>query len=383
MRENNFFDSSSIFYLFVLLLLQHAWIESKRKASAMSFDKRKRRRGNKGKEVAARKRDVSSDELPVSNYKPHRTPLLQTKESIKWFDTGSQISERNSSIFDTELKSSVARNSELALKYRSIAKEIFRVETQLSSGGSSNEKDSSDIRWVENTMKRGTLKDRIAATSVIVSSDPVHKISSLDSLLSMAGCSDSGQSNSRVAQMAAEALEDLFLNSLLPTDRKLLNLDQRPLALYEDSPEKTLSPRLLLLWYFEEMLKDRYQSFINGYLAMTLKDSIESNKIFALRVSSSLLISCVECESQLLSLIVNKLGDPGKKIAAAAAHELRRVLDQHENMQVIIAREVRDICIIFTSHFLNSELINNFHRSSSLPTGPASLKEPSIIVLST
>jgi hypothetical protein len=49
--------------------------------------------------------------------------------------------------------------------------------------------------------------------------------------------------------MAAEALEDLFLNTLLPPGRKLLNLDQRPLAVYEVSfQEDCLSPRVLLLW---------------------------------------------------------------------------------------------------------------------------------------
>jgi hypothetical protein len=39
-------------------------------------------------------------------------------------------------------------------------------------------------------------------------------------------------------------------------------------------------------------------------------------------------------------MLVNKLGDPSKKIAAAAGHQLRQVLDQHVNMQVVIAREV-------------------------------------------
>jgi len=39
-------------------------------------------------------------------------------------------------------------------------------------------------------------------------------------------------------------------------------------------------------------------------------------------------------------MLVNKLGDPTKKIAAAAGHQLRLVLEQHVNMQTIIAREV-------------------------------------------
>jgi len=310
----------------------------------MGSGKPRRRRGSKGKDATIGNEIVPSIENGVTDYKPHYTPLLDKEESVMWFETGKQIQGRNSTVFDTDISSTTARNSTLAEKYRCIAKEILKVELSFVKGDASPEISSSDARWVENTMKRGTLKDRIAATSVIISSDPVHRISTLDSLLSMAGCSDAaGQTNSRVAQMAAEALEDLFLNTLMPPDRKLLKLNQRPLALYEDSPEKTLSPRLLLLWLFEEILKDKYQSFIKKYLANTLKEGMESNKFFALRVSSTLLISCAEGEAQLLDLMVNKLGDPVNKIAAAAAHELRRVLDEHENMQGVVARDIQQL----------------------------------------
>lgn len=277
----------------------------------------------------------------ASGYKPHNTLLINPidEPSPMWYDYGKNLAGRDSSIFDLETPLTNSECSSLAKKYRSLADEVYRVELSLinsSPGG----KAGSDERWVENTMKKGTLKDRIAATSVLVSTDPIHKLSALDSLLGMAGCSDSCPSNSRVAQMAAEALEDLFLNTLLPPGRKLLNLDQRPLAMYETFSKKTLSPRLLLLWRFEEILKAKYQSFVNGYLVSTLRDGMDLNKTFALRTAGTLLRSTPEGEAQLLVMMVNKLGDPGRKIAASAAHELRRVLEEHENMQEVAAREV-------------------------------------------
>jgi ribosome biogenesis protein MAK21 len=232
------------------------------------------------------------------------------------------------------------KNSTLVLKYRSEADELYRREVQ--NFGKSG---SSDERWVENTMKRGTLKDRIAAMSVVVSTNPVHKLYALDGLLQMAGCSG-GQTNARMAQMAAEALEDLFISTLLPPNRKLVPLDQRPLYRYEG--QKTLSPRILLLWRYEEMIKEKFQLFISQYLMQTLKDGIEMSKISALRTASALLRSIPEGEMQLLGMVANKLGDPSKKIAAAAGQELRRVLDQHANMQVVIAREVSKL----SSHLL-------------------------------
>lgn len=317
----------------------------------MVIEKQTRRRGEKGNSRSRLDGSVKEGSNGASGYKPHLTPLISSADetSQMWYEWGRNVPGRDDTSCDLDPSLTTLQKSLLAKKYRSLADEIFRVETSLTGSGSSSSgtKARSDERWVENTMKKGTLKDRIAATSVLVSTDPIHKLSALDSLLGMAGCADSGQSNSRVAQMAAEALEDLFLNTLLPPGRKLLTLEQRPLALYELSSTKTstktLSPRVLLLWRFEEILKERYQSFLSGYLAATLRDGMDLNKTFALRTAGTMLRSTPEGEAQLLTMMVNKLGDPGRKIAASAGHELRRVLDEHENMQEIAAREVRSL----------------------------------------
>lgn len=296
--------------------------------------------GNDSRPLVGTVKEVSNG---ATGFKPHFTPLIISADetSQMWHEWGRNVPGRDDTSCDLNPSLTSSQRSLLAKKYRSLADEIFRVEVSLTGSSSSGIKARSDERWVENTMKKGTLKDRIAATSVLVSTDPIHKLSALDSLLGMAGCSDSGQSNSRVAQMAAEALEDLFLNTLLPPGRKLWTLEQRPLAFYELSSSKTLSPRVLLLWRFEEILKEKFQSFLNGYLAATLRDGMDLSKTFALRVAGTMLRSTPEGEAQLLTMMVNKLGDPGRKIAASAGHELRRVLEEHENMQEIAAREVR------------------------------------------
>lgn len=308
----------------------------------MVIEKQTRRRGKKGNDRSRLDGSVKEGSNGASGYKPHLTPLISSADETSqlWYEWGRNVPGRDDTSCDLDPSLTGLQKSLLAKKYRSLADEIFRVEISLTGSGSSGIKARSDERWVENTMKKGTLKDRIAATSVLVSTDPIHKLSALDSLLGMAGCADSGQSNSRVAQMAAEALEDLFLNTLLPPGRKLLTLEQRPLALYELSSTKTLSPRVLLLWRFEEILKERYQSFLSGYLAATLRDGMDLNKTFALRIAGTMLRSTPEGEAQLLTMMVNKLGDPGRKIAASSGHELRRVLDEHEKMQEIVAREV-------------------------------------------
>jgi hypothetical protein len=58
-----------------------------------------------------------------------------------------------------------------------------------------------------------------------------------------------------------------------------------------------------------------------------------------------------EGEEELLTLIVNKIGDPGRKIASAAGHQLRGVLEEHPVMVNVVAREVCSLlcllCFVF------------------------------------
>lgn len=96
----------------------------------------------------------------------------------------------------------------------------------------SNKNYGKDRQWVENTMKRGTLKDHIAAMSVVVSSHPVHKLYALDMLLKLAkvatGDDDTSGSktNDRVSHVVSEALTDLFTSTLLPPNCKSIGLDE-------------------------------------------------------------------------------------------------------------------------------------------------------------
>mmetsp|Transcript_56304 Transcript_56304/g.136534 ORF Transcript_56304/g.136534 Transcript_56304/m.136534 type:complete len:1030 (-) Transcript_56304:58-3147(-) len=263
-------------------------------------------------------------------------------------------------------------NPDTVRKFRAMADDVYQNELRLFSnqtrGGSgknngepssSSNSSAADERWMENAMKKGTLKDRIAAMSVTVASSPIHKLYALDGLLSMVGCFTSSshnnnqntKPNSRVAQLAAEAIEDLFLNTLLPPDRKLVSIGQRPLYLYDDdnnnkknNTKHTMSPRILLLWRYEELIKEKYDNFARQYIARTLEDSsTEQQKVAVLNTAATLLSSVPENESMLLTLIVNKLGDPDRKVASAAGHRLRLVLQQHSTMQTVVAREVQQL----------------------------------------
>ena len=285
-------------------------------------------------------------------YKPHGTLLVQfTEETPTWYECGKNTVGRDDTIFETDTKNQkqqqpgISKNTHEVLNYyRKLADEIYSHEVSLSRQAALHSE--KDEKWVENTMKKGTLKDRVAAMSVVVGMDCMHKLYALDMLLDLAGCGVGGDGsvpNSRVGQMASEALSDLFMNTLLPKDRKLFSLDHRPLFLYEGG--RTLSPRVLLLWRYEEMIKLRYAAYLSRYIGKTLAGEDESSKKSALATASVLLMNVPEGEENLLTMIVNKIGDPCRKIAGAAGHQLRLILDEHPAMVNIVAREVSHSCI--------------------------------------
>jgi len=343
----------------------------------------RRRRGNRNDDVkGVAKKSTSLQSMPLSSssgvYKPHATLLVQfTEETPSWYECGRNTAGRDDTIYtlnsasldsnkkkqpqqsqkqsDTNNSNNNRNSRDIVTKYRQLADEIYSHEVSLarqgSSSGSVSEKDE---KWVENTMRRGTLKDRVAAMSVVVNMDCLHKLYALDMLMDLAGCGVGGSGNdggggggqapnSRVGQMASEALSDLFVNTLLPKDRKLISLDGRPLYLYEVSNDKTLSPRVLLLWRYEEMIKQRYSSYLSRYLGRAMAGEDEPSKKSALTTASSLLLQVPEGEEILLTMIVNKIGDPTRKIASAAGHQLRLILDEHPAMVSVVAREVQQL----------------------------------------
>jgi ribosome biogenesis protein MAK21 len=319
--------------------------------------KERRRRGNRNGETKnvihhnkSTQNEKADEVIPNLSYKAHSTLLVQfTEETPTWYDCGRNTPGRDETIASVTQQQKQSGNTnkntrQIVSKYRELGDEIYSHEVALARKNGSAQSDK-DEKWVESTMKRGTLKDRIAAMSVVVGMDCIHKLYALDMLLDLAGCgvdTKHGEMgsfpNARVGQMASEALSDLFTNTLLPKHRKLLSLEARPLYLYEG--KRTLSPRVLLLWRYEEMIKQRYTSFLTRYLGRTLSGEDEPSKKNAIVTASFLLKDIPEGEEIILPMIVNKIGDPARKIASAAGHQLRLILEEHPAMTSIVAREV-------------------------------------------
>ncbi|KAG0477200.1 hypothetical protein HPP92_014041 [Vanilla planifolia] len=192
-------------------------------------------------------------------------------------------------------------------------------------------KKSGDMRLLLTTAKMGTSVDKVSAFTCLVEDNPMANMRALDALLSMV----TSKVGKRYAFTGFEALRELFLLRLLP-DRKLKNLIQRPL---DRLPENKDGYSLLVFWFWEECLKQRYERFVIA-LEEALKDVLPSLKDKAMKTSYVLLMSKPEQERRLLSALVNKLGDPERKTASTAGYHLTCLLSEHPNMKAVVIDEV-------------------------------------------
>lgn len=198
---------------------------------------------------------------------------------------------------------------------------------------------SADMRMVSMAQKSGTTADKVAAITVLVQDNPLANLKALDAILGMV----TSKVGKRHAGVGIDALKELFFISLLP-DRKLKYFGQHPLHVLSESKDGN---SLLLFWYWEDCLKHRYEHFVVA-LEDASKDTLPFLKDKALKTMFDLLKNKPEQERKLLSMLVNKLGDPERKVASNAGYHLSCLLSAHPNMKAVVVDEV-DI-FVFRPH---------------------------------
>jgi len=75
-------------------------------------------------------------------------------------------------------------------------------------------------------------------------------------------------------------------------------------------------------------------------LTLNSRDTLEFLKERATKALFQHLSTKPEAEAQLLAALVNKLGDPSRKVASKAGYLLSQLLQQHPGMKVVVVREV-------------------------------------------
>ncbi|VDM47019.1 unnamed protein product [Toxocara canis] len=250
-------------------------------------------------------------------------PLVKHSEGEKWYEYASaeriEGDTKNADIFEIEKKADF----------------LFRRDVDLHDQLERN-RAGSEAAWLRTVVVQGTAADKTSAKEVLVHRSPVHALSHLTMLVSIIE-----KKNTREAYSLLGVLKELFINELLPPNRKLIPFSMRPIAKLNilSAGSQQNMERRLILWKFESDLKRVFETFVNAVERLA-DGTVENVCAEACRTALDLLAERPEQEQRLLSLLVNKLGHPNRKLASRLIGYLVRLSLRQPKMRSIIVNEV-------------------------------------------
>eukprot|EP01083_Nonionella_stella_P024727 68172_1 len=254
----------------------------------------------------------SAVQRKLQNFEPSEA-LSTNDSSVPWYEAPVRSKSR------VEVPNSQSKIEEFAENIHNKVCEKF----------DQNKQHSEDVKLFRDVQKSGTTNDKIYSMTLMVQQAPMFRLRVLNMLLAAAR-----KSIRRESKLAAESLQDLFVNTLLP-DRKLISFSDRTFGLRHGEDE-------LLRWFFEGTLKRCYADFI-GILENGTHDELTWYKSFCLGCLGALLTAKSECEQTILTIIMNKLTDTDRKVVSKASHVVRQVLEEHPSMKINVVREVTQL----------------------------------------
>jgi ribosome biogenesis protein MAK21 len=208
---------------------------------------------------------------------------------------------------------------------------------------------TSSHRFLSTIMSTGTLSDKVSALTLVVQESPVHTTKSFENLIALAKKKSRSQ-----AVTALGAIKDLLgAGAVLPAGRRLRQFGGQPGllgALQRDmvtnwdqghSLPGSITKAHMILWAYEDWLKDTYFGMLK-VLEAWCNDEVEFARSRAVTYVYELLREKPEQESNLLRILVNKLGDPDKKIASRTSYLILQLQTTHPLMKPIIIRAIEN-----------------------------------------
>ncbi|KAI9722336.1 MAG: hypothetical protein M1812_001808 [Candelaria pacifica] len=241
-------------------------------------------------------------------------------------------------------KNTAAPSTKLIERIHRHARSLLESENR--NYASSHLTSSSSQRFLSTIMSSGTLSDKVSALTLVVQESPLHTMKAFENLLGLAKKRSRAQ-----AVSALGALKDLLGQGVvLPSARKLRAFAHQPGLLTAlqtghetwmpgDSLPAQLEDMHLVVWAYEDWLKGAYFDMIK-ILEGWCNDEIEYARGKAISYVWELLKEKPEQESNLLRLLINKLGDPDKKIASKTSFLLLQLQITHPLMKPIIISSI-------------------------------------------
>ncbi|KAF1825843.1 CBF-domain-containing protein [Dissoconium aciculare CBS 342.82] len=235
------------------------------------------------------------------------------------------------------------------------------LQTENATYDASQKNSSSQHKFFSTIMASGTLEDKVSALTLLVQESPLHATKAFESLVGL-----SRKKSREQALMAVAALKDLLgQGGVLPGDRKLRAFAKQPglisalqgkVARWSEGEPLPggLQEIHLLVWAFEDWLKKAYFELLQ-VLETWCNDEVSYARTRAITYVWELLKDKPEQEENLLRLLVNKLGDPDRKIASRASHLLLQLETEHPAMKLVVTNSVEADCLFRPGQSLHAK----------------------------
>ncbi|KAK6529280.1 hypothetical protein TWF281_008458 [Arthrobotrys megalospora] len=226
-------------------------------------------------------------------------------------------------------------------------KDLLTAEN--SSYMTNNLKKDTNLQFLSQIMTSGTVEDKISALTIVCTDSPLHTTKTLESLLNLAKKKSRNQTIGSLT-----AIKDLFANgSILPSDRKLRPFAKQPLGellAYEKSKgADQIFKAYLLLWTFEDWIKDFYFEVLKTMEIVANDAGVTWVRMKAVDMVYELLKQKPEGEVNLMRLLVNKLGDPDRKVASKTSHLLLQLMVAHPAMKSTVISSIESDALLKSS----------------------------------
>ncbi|XP_053394163.1 CCAAT/enhancer-binding protein zeta-like [Mercenaria mercenaria] len=244
-----------------------------------SHDSAEDEKASTSTEVTQKKKNKEKNKYKVQHEEVSSTtkdPAVEYRTHIKAYQKRKYLLIKAGEYFDNQAEAGTENeklNDEMVKQMEEFASKLLHDEIMVYNKQRESTK-RSDVRWMKTVLSSGTLADKIAALTVLIQESPIHNLSHLDTLITMAK-----KKGRRENIQAIDALKEIFKTDLIPEDRKLQTFDQHKFLKLGPAAgwNKDVVDRKLIQWCFEAQLKTRFADFVKILEGMA-HDTVLSTK---------------------------------------------------------------------------------------------------------
>lgn len=191
-------------------------------------------------------------------------------------------------------------------------------------------KSNKDKKWTHDILQTGTFDDKISSLVLYIKQNPKTTLKYIEILIRMAT-----DKNRRKNESVMTATKDLFIENLLQNKKHL------PFVLSAASLSTESSQQELIDAYYDDKIHSLYSKLISALEESAMNDPMTKIKKKKMDILYEMIAKQPEGEEKILSIMINKLGDPSTEVTNYAIAQLKSLQKENMKMSLIIFNNVK------------------------------------------